>query len=112
MLEIARKRRQISFRIDEELTMKLETLEKALPGQVISPLLMCKDVALSAISKGIDNLYKIHNIPVPEFPKTPEEKMLVIMDKAYKNAGMPLPKMSEEEHVVLLEELRKTISST
>ncbi len=106
------KRRQVSFRLTEEQTERLEYLNQRLPGYNIDVVSMCKDVALDAISVGIENIYKTHNIPILETPKRPEDKLLAVIRDAYKRTGIPLPKISEEEHTMLLENLKTMVSSS
>lgn len=105
------KRKQVSFRLTEEQTERLEYLNQRLPSYNIDVVSMCKDVALDAISVGIENIYKAHNIPIPE-TKKPEDKLLAVIRDAYNRTGIPLPKISEEEHTILLENLKTMVSSS
>lgn len=106
------KRRQVSFRLTEEQTERIEHLNQRLPSYNIDIVSMCKDVALDAISIGIESIYKAHNIPIPECPKMPEDKLLAAVRDAYERTGISLPEISDEEHTTLLENLKTMVSSS
>ncbi len=110
MAKYTLRRRQVSFRLTEGQTERIEYLNQHLPGHKIDIVSMCKDIALNAITVGIENIYKTHNISMPDTLKTPEYKLLAVVREAYERAGVSLPVISDEEHTTLLENLKTVIS--
>lgn len=110
MVELEVKRRQVSMRLSEELTVKIVHLEKMLPGYRIDLPSMYKDAVMSAISAGIDRIYKDKGIPFPEIPKGLETTILATIKKAYEAAGIPLPDLPEKDKAAILAELKKSIT--
>jgi hypothetical protein len=95
------KQRQFSLRVSEELTVAIEHLEKTLAKGRLPLSYLFRVSAENAIKSEVERLYKLNNIPLPDIPKTKEEKALAYMKATF-------PEASEEKCLSILEQLKRT----